>query len=173
MYRDYRDKVSFFYIYKSIEHPGINGYVEPFSMQERLKHVAIAKQRINTEIPWLCDSMDNDLLNFFGRIPNGELVIDPDGKIAIKRFWSDATTLREDLEELVGKSDTFTKPEDVDAGFQDQTIPKDVVASGVLPELELPEGLRALTIEPQKSKIPFYAKLRVEATRKIKQGGKL
>ena len=121
MYRDYSDKVDFYFVYKTVEHPGINGYVEPFSIKERLNHIAIAKKRINTSIPWLCDSMENDVKGFFGNAPNGEFVIDPDGKIVRKRFWSDADVLRGDLEELVGKSDSLTKVEDVDAGFKVET----------------------------------------------------
>lgn len=171
MYRDYGDKVDFYYVYKTVEHPGINGFVEPFSIEERLKHIGIAKERLNTEITWLCDSMDNDVKHFFGRSPNGEFVIGPDGKIVRKRFWSDADTLRSDLEELVGKSESFTKPQDVETGFKVETVPNDKIASGVFPEIELPKGLKPLQIVPQESDLPFYAKLRVEATPKISKGG--
>ena len=171
MYRDYADKVDFYYVYKTVEHPGINGFVEPFSIEERLKHVAIAKKRINTKIPWLSDSMDNDVKHFFGRAPNGEFVIGPDGEIVRKRFWSDADVLRSDLEELVGKSESFTKPEDVETTFKVETVPKGKIASGVVPEIELPKRLVPLQVVPQESDLPFYAKLRVEATPKITEGG--
>lgn len=173
MYRDYRDKVEFFYIYKTVEHHGINGFVEPFTLEERLKHIAIAKERTRTEIPWLCDSMDNSLKKFFGRAPNGELVVGPKGRIIRKRFWSNADTLRTDLEDLVGKSDQLTKPQDVEAGFRVQTKANESIASGVMPEIELPKGLKSLQIEPAESDVPYYAKLRVEATPKITRGGKL
>ena len=171
MYRDYSDKVDFYFVYKTVEHPGINGYVEPFSIKERLNHIAIAKKRINTSIPWLCDSMENDVKGFFGNAPNGEFVIDPDGKIVRKRFWSDADVLRGDLEELVGKSDSLTKVEDVDAGFKVETNEIEGVASGVVAEIELPKRLAPLKITPGESDLPFYAKLRVEATPKISRGG--
>jgi len=168
--RDYGDKVNFYYVYKSVEHPGINGFVEPFSIEERLKHVASAKERINTQIPWLCDSMENEVKEFFGMVPNGEFVIDPEGKIVRQRFWSDADALRADLEELVGKSDTFTKVADVETGFKVETIESEDIASGVVAEIELPKGLAALQVIPDDSDMPYYAKLRVEGTAGVPKG---
>lgn len=171
MYRDYRDEVNFFYVYKTVEHHGINGFVEPFTIEERLKHIAVAKERLRTEIPWLCDSMDNEVKKYFGKAPNGEFVISPEGRVIRKRFWSSAETLRADLEELVGKSSTFTKPTDVETGFQVETVSNEKIASGVVPEIELPTGLKALRIEAGESDQPFFAKLRVEATPRITRGG--
>ena len=80
MYRDYKDKVQFFYVYKSVEHPEVNGFVSAFNIDERLKHIAVAKDRFKSEIPWICDSMENDVKYAFGRAPNGEFIIDPEGK---------------------------------------------------------------------------------------------
>ena len=171
MFQDYRDKVHFFYVYKTVEHSGVNGFVEPFSIEERLKHVAIAKDRLRTEIPWICDTMENDIKKFFGSAPNGEFVINPNGQIVRKRFWSSAETLRADLEELVGKASTLTKPEDVKTGFQVEVVPAEKIASGIVPEIELPKGLKALQVEPLDSDQPFFAKFRVEATPKIRRGG--
>ena len=171
MYRDYSDKVDFYYVYKTVEHPGINGFVEPFSIEERIKHVAVAKKRINTKISWLCDSMENEVKEFFGGVPNGEFVIDPEGKIVRQRFWSDADTLRTDLEELVGKSDTLTQVADVETGFKVETFESEDIASGVVSEIELPDGLAALRVIPDDSDMPYYAKLRVEGTQGVTRGG--
>ena len=172
MYNDYRDKVNFYYVYKTVEHSGVNGFVEPFSLEERLKHVAIAKSRLKTEIPWICDNMQNDTKHLFGGAPNGEYVLDPEGKIVRKRFWSDATTLRSDLEALVGKSEKTTAIKDVTAGFDvNEAKPRtEKVASGVMPKVELPANLFPLKMDPLPSDHPFFAKLRVEATRGVREG---
>jgi len=171
VFQDYQDKVHFFYVYKTLAHSGINGFVEPITIDERLKHVAIAKDRMNTEIPWLCDSMDNKIMDFFAGPPNGEFIIDPEGKIVRQRFWSSADELRADLEELVGKSKSVTDPEKMDARFRVETFSKEDIASGVMPEIDLPKGLAGLKTQPQPSDQPFYAKLRVEATQAINVGG--
>lgn len=170
VYRDYRDDVNFFYVYKTVEHPEINNFVTAFTIEERLRHVAEAKRRFRSEIPWICDNMENSIKKAFGGAPNGEFVIDPKGKIVRKRFWSTPTKLREDLETLVGKSNTTTTVADLPAVFT--PIIRDV-ASGVVPRIELPRGLTPLVLEPQTdSEDPFFVKLRVEATRSVLSQGK-
>ena len=61
MHRDYAPRgVKFFYIYKYLAHAGREGVVQPFTLQERLQHIESANQSLGTQIPWLCDTMDND-----------------------------------------------------------------------------------------------------------------
>ena len=80
--RDYGPKgVQLFYLYKSLAHPENTGYVQPFTLEERLKHVHEAKAWMRTEIPWLCDNMDNGVLAALGGMPNSEVFIGPDRKI--------------------------------------------------------------------------------------------
>ena len=87
MYRDYRNKdVNFYYVYKTLAHPEINGYVSPKTIEERLKHIAEFKANTKSEMPWLCDSMDDALKAAFKTAPNGEFILDPEGKIVRKRF---------------------------------------------------------------------------------------
>lgn len=167
MYRDYKNKnVQFYYVYKSVEHPEVNGFVSAFNIGERLKHIEIAKDRFKSEIPWICDTMDSNVKRAFGGAPNGEYVIDPEGKIVRKRFWSNPKTLRADLEELVGKSETTTKVEDLPARFYPEPTK---IASDVLPKPDLPAGLAPMTVIPGKSDDPYFAKLRVEVPRSMLQ----
>lgn len=165
MYRDYRDRnVQFFYVYKAVAHPEINNFVAPFNIEERLKHIEIAKEMFQSEMPWICDTMENDVKIRFGNAPNGEFVLDPDGKIVRKRFWSNPTTLRSDLETLVGKSETTTQVADLETTFTPKPRP---IASGVVPRIKLPARLVPLALKPKFEKdSPFFAKLRVETTRK-------
>lgn len=165
MYRDYRNKdVQFFYVYKSVQHPEINNFLSAFTLEERLKHVAEAKRRFKSEIPWICDNMNNDVKHAFGSAPNGEFVLDPEGKVVHKYFWSNPARLRKDLAELVGPSETVTKVEDLPTRFEPK--PRKI-ASGVVPPIKLPGGLTALktTPIPGKKGEPFFAKLRAEATK--------
>lgn len=169
MYRDYSDKVQIFYVYKTVEHPEVNNFISAFNLEERLKHIAIAKERFKSEIPWICDTMDNDVKMAFGGAPNGEFILDPDGKIVRKRFWSNPKTLRSDLEELVGPVEKITKVEDLPAIY---TPEPNKIASGVLPKLEIPGRLMALNLDPVPDKDnPFFAKLRVEANGGLRTGG--
>ena len=168
VHHDYRDKINFFFVYKSLAHPEINGFIQPFNLKERLKHIAVAKERLHTEIPWLSDTMSNEVSAAFGYPPNGEFVLDPEGVIVRKRFWSNAETLRADLETLVGKVEKVTQVADLKKVF---VPPKIEIASGVVPRLKLPRGLGALKVTPiEMDDDPFFAKLRVEGTRGLANG---
>ena len=162
MYQDFQDKeVNFYYVYKSLAHPEINGFVQPHSLQERLSHIKKFREVTGSQIPWLCDSMQNELSQSFGKVPNGEFVIDPEGTIIRQRFWSNPITLREDLNRLLGQVKTETKPEDALPAFE---IPARNIANGVVPRLDLPGNLRPVLCKIQASEFPAFAKLRVEAT---------
>ena len=86
--------MDFFYVYKSLAHPEKDGYVQPLILDERLAHIAAARERLDTRIPWLADSMKNDLKHAFGDRNNSEFVISPEGKLVIARSWSDPEQLR-------------------------------------------------------------------------------
>jgi len=169
VYRDYAPKgVQFFYVYKTVQHPGINNFVEAYDVKERLMHVAEAKRRLQSRIPWICDNMENEVKHAFGRAPNGEFVIDPEGVIVRKRFWSNPRTLRSDLTELVGPVEKPTRVEDLPTRFR---VEKRQIASGVVPRLELPSGLKPVRVTPAESDTPYYVKLRAEATPALLENG--
>lgn len=163
IYRDYSPKgVRFFYIYKALAHPEYDGYVTPFTLEERLLHIKEAKRRLGSDIAWISDDLSNQVKHQLGNAPNAEFVIDPEGKVARRRLWSRPEQLRKDLEELVGAVDRPTRVEDLN--LQTAPIPTHV-AKGIVPGVETPGGMRALRMEPRivEGAFPFYAKLRAEA----------
>jgi hypothetical protein len=161
--------VKFYYIYKALAHPALYGYVTPLTLEERLMHVQEAKRRLGSQIPWICDTMSNDLKHALGDASNPEFIFDPDGKLVSKRWWSNPEKLREDLVKLVGPVENPTRVEDLD---MKALPPREAAAKGVLPRLEVPMGLQALKVEPVISEkgAPFYVKLRAEADRDVLHG---
>jgi hypothetical protein len=175
IYRDYASQgVQFYYVYKSLAHPEHNGYVQPFTLDERLMHVAEAKRTLGSEVPWLCDTMANDLKHALGDAPNSEFVIDPEGRVARNRTWSDPGQLRQDLEELIGSVERPTRTADLS---MKSLPPPQPAAIGIVPRVPRPQGAVALKVEPvlQDGGEPFYVKLRAEAERSLLSGnsGKL
>jgi hypothetical protein len=164
VYRDYAPQnVQFYFIYKSLAHPELEGdYVQPFTLEERLAHARQATTQLGASIPWLVDSMDNRLKHALGDRPNSELVIDPEGKVVRKRAWSDPAALRRDLEELVGPVPQITLPEELNL----KTLPPIAAAAprGVLKRVTR-HGMFALVAEPiiERGGSPFFVKLRAEA----------
>ncbi len=170
IFQDYAPRgVKFYYIYKALAHPETNGYITPYTLDERLMHVREAQQKLGSRIPWLCDSMDNVLKHTLGDAPNSEFVVDPNGVIVRKRQWSRPNELRADLEQLVGPVDTPTRPEDL---ALPNLAPLTVAPRGVVPRISLPGRMLPLVVEPQQSEQPFYVKLRAEGEPALLQSGK-
>ena len=170
VYRDYAPKgVKFYYIYKALAHPETNGYVTPFTLDERLMHVKEAERTLGSEIPWICDTMKNDVKHALGDAPNSEFIIDPQGKIAIRRSWSNPAELRSDLEKLVGAVDKPTTVADLN---MKKAEPPNAAKTGVVPRVNLPGQMQALKIEPAMISLePFYVKLRAEAESSVTRTG--
>ena len=161
----------FYYVYKALAHPERDGYVKAFTLKERLMHVREAERRLGSRIPWLCDGMSNDLKNALGGVQNAELVIDPEGRVARRRAWSDPDELRRDLEQLVGPVEQPTRVADLDLQAEP---PRDGVATGIVPRVEVSGRMQALVLEPliEAGEVPFYAKLRAEADETLLNKGK-
>lgn len=135
-----------------------------------MRHVVEAKKRIGTQIPWICDNMKNEVKHAYGRAPNGEFVIGPDGKILRKRFWSSAKTLRADLEELVGKVEKPTRVSDVKVEL---ITPNRALKRGIVPRPLGPGNLQPIRVEPLDldGKHPYFCKLRAEGDRSLIRRG--
>jgi hypothetical protein len=162
--------VKFYYVYKTLAHPETNGFVQPFSLAERLMHVREAKQRLGTQFTWICDTMANEVRNALGDAPNSEFVIDPQGIVVRKRLWSNPEKLRADLNDLVGPVEKPTESVAID--FQSPLEDEGRPASGVLDRISPASSTYALNIEPMASKLPYYVKLRAEADDPLLETGK-
>ena len=161
--RDYGPKgIRFFFIYKSLAHPERSGYVQPFTLEERLLHAQEAQRTLGTTIPWLVDNMANDYKHAMGDMNNTEIVIDREGRVISRRGWSDPEALRAVLREIAGPVEDPTLPQDIEPRSQPR---ESTVARGVVPRLEPPGILRPLLTAPELegTKHPFYVKLRAEA----------
>lgn len=169
IYRDYSPRgVRFFYIYKALAHPETNGYVAPITLEERLMHVREAQHKLGSQIPWLCDAMDNAAKHAMGDAPNSEFVIAPDGTVVRRRQWSRPDELRKDLEDLVGPVERPTHPEELALPV---LTPPQFAPTGVVPRKELPAGMMPLIVKAKPAAEPYYVKLRAEADPRLLRDG--
>ena len=154
------------YLYKALAHPELNGYVNPVTLEERLMHIEEAKRSLGSEIPWVADTMANDLKRALGNRQNSEYLLDREGKVLRARAWSDPDQLRRDLEALVGPAENPTRVSDLNMRIQPAP---ELAPTGVIPRIQKPGTYRTLISEPQlaTTKEPFYAKLRAEAERSL------
>ena len=125
-------------------------------------HINEARRTLGSKIPWICDSMDNDLKHALGDRPNSEFIIDPEGKIVVARSWSNPSELRQDLARLVGK---VAKPTQIANLKMKKLPPIAKPLTGVVQRVQLPGQMQPLKITPiETSGTPHYAKLRVESS---------
>ncbi len=171
IYRDYKPKgVQFIYLYKALAHPELKGYVNPVTLEERLMHIKEAKRTLGSEIPWIADTMANDLKHAIGDRPNSEHLLDPEGLILRVRAWSNPDQLRRDLAEYVGPVENPTQVSDL--GMKIKPAPEHA-PTGVVPRIDKPGFYRTLVAKPllEKTDEPFHTKLRVEAEQKLLRTG--
>jgi len=169
VYKDYSPRgVHFYFLYQSLAHPENRGYIQPFTLEERLAHVQEAKQTLGTSIPWICDGMSNEVKNALGNRPNSEFVFDPAGKIISMRDWSNSEQLRKDLVMAVGSVD---KPTTVADLYFPEVIPMNMPTQGVVPRIQVPEQLIPVITAPRVDENPYYVKLRAEVDNTLLQTG--
>ena len=181
---DYKDKgVQFYFVLQALTHPENWGYVQPSSIQERFAMIDHAEELLQTKIPWLADTMDNELKQHFGMTPNSQFLFDSEGKIVHRASWGRGSTLRESLEKLVGPSEKITTVADLNLpefGSQ-RTNPDDMLlerktVEGISAALKVAAGGEDQQAENLKSRdfgqSNRYAKLRPEADQSLLKTGK-
>ena len=142
-----------------------------------------AEELLQTKIPWLADTMDNELKQHFGMTPNSQFLFDSEGKIVHRASWGRGSTLRESLEKLVGPSEKITTVADLNLpefGSQ-RTNPDDMLlerktVEGISAALKVAAGGEDQQAENLKSRdfgqSNRYAKLRPEADQSLLKTGK-
>jgi hypothetical protein len=169
--RDYgAGDVQFFYLYKTLAHPEFKGYVAPQNLAERLRHIAQARKELGTSIPWLCDTMTDDVKRALNAGPNSEYLIAPDGQVIYSSHWSDAQALRVALTAVKGPVESPTLPSELglpDPGRSPRPPQRETATRVVRPN-----GLVTLKLKPAKPEETYYVKLRAEAEPALLSTGK-
>ncbi len=175
VYQDYKDRddIQFFFMYKSLAHPELNGYVQAMTLEERLEHIVEAKRVLGTRIDWLCDGMDNAVRHTLGFGPNTQIVIAPSGKIAHTLGWSDGEVLREQIASFVGDAPTHTHVADLNLKKGDPYRRQRSYQEGVLKKPTFSSELSPIKITPiDDARSPLYVKPRVEVDSNVFEQGK-
>ena len=170
--KDYGPKgVQFFYLYKTLAHPENHGLIQPYTIEERLAQVDMARKRLGTQVPWLTDTMENEIWAALGNRPNPHLVLDGEGKVITYAQWAEGPALRQALVEAIGPVDSPTTSQSLNLPqIEYVTTP----ASGVVEPIRRTDILTPIVARPNLESVketPFYVKLRAEASSELVQGG--
>ncbi len=164
--------VGFCYLYRALTHPENNGYLQPYNLKERAKHVQAAKTVLSTKTPWLFDAMDNQALQAVQHSSgNNVFIYSAEGAELFSGKLDDPETLRETLQELAGPASTETSPK----RFRSPKIsPRKVIAPKLLERVYFnPETdpFVPLLITPKQAQAAFPMKLRAEADSALLETG--
>ena len=161
-YADYKDKgVQFFYFYKSLRHPELEGYVQAQKMSERLLQLKEARQKLGTKVPWIADTMDDNMRIGLRSGSWSVFLISPEGEVIYGSGRIDSQGLRQALSKAVGESASITNSKDLGLPRigRNEKLKNEDSQLGV----KRPDGLKIATIVPTKPEETYYVKLRVEA----------
>lgn len=167
---DYEKKgVQFYYIYQSLRHPEREGYVQPQNTKERLMHVAEAKKRLGTKVPWIMDTIDDSFRVAMRTNSNSVFIIGPDSEIVYAADRMNGDGVRRALIDLVGPVENPTSAQDMNF----PTIPR-FPPTNITNEIrvERPQGLVILKTTPAKPEETYYVKMRAEAEKSVLETGK-
>lgn len=131
-------------------------------------HAAKAKEALGTTIPWIVDTMDNQLKHAMGDRNNSEFIVDPNGKIVRMRDWSNPELVRSDLEELVGPVAQPTNSRSLNLGID--FVPTKI-ARGVVDRVQRTGRMVAVKVKTVASAHPTYVKLRAEVDNGLRNDG--
>lgn len=153
--------VKFYYFYKSLRHPELEGYVQAQNMTERFMQLAEARKKFGTHVPWIADTLDDSIRVGLQSGPNSIYLISPQGKIIYGSDRIEGNQLREVLTQAVGKPEQVTSLSALHLPFIGRQ-PRAVNETTAL-TVERPAGMTILAITPIKPETTYYVKLRAEA----------
>ena len=160
---DYSPKgVQFFFVYKSLRHPELDGYVEAQNISERLLMVQKVKKKLNTKVPWIIDDMNNNIRKALNSGSQSIYLVSPDGKIVNGWGKLKEQDLRQTLSLKVGKASTLTTAEDLNLPLIKRYKRRANDSTNIM--IHRPEEMTILTVVPKNPEDTYYVKMRAEAT---------
>jgi len=162
----YRSQSVKFYFLQSYNlQPENNGYLKPFTLKERLKQIEKAKEVLGTTFPWVCDGMDHPFAKALSLETNNLFVFNNRAEIL---FAGDVFNFKDFRRALASAAGVPTGR--VRRRVFSQIPAKRKIKSSYIKRVFLHESekFKPLQIIPAGSRRPYFAKLRVEANKKLR-----
>ena len=169
VYADYKNKVDFYFLYHVPAHPENRGFIQPMTIQERFMHIDEAKRSLGTKVPWIADSMENELKEAYVFASNPEFIFAPDGTVVHREPWTRGTSLRAQLEKLVGPSAQTTSIEQL--GLPEIERVTEGNRQGLLERVSVQGMAVPVKFQSMKSDLAWYAKMRPEVNQQLSRTG--
>jgi|GEM_PF-1478032 len=161
--------IDFYYVFQSLRHPELGGYVQAQNDKERGLQIVAAKEKLKTTVPWLADTIDDNIRVALRASSQTVYLISPNGHIIYAGNRLDGPALREAIAQEVGYASTYSAPQSLNLPFIGRT-PQMVNVDTEL-QVKRPEGMVILSIKPTHPDKTYYVKLRAEAEPKLLKTG--
>ena len=158
------DDLQVFYIHHQLAFPENHGLLQPFNEFERIQQSKEMAKQLKTKIPWLCDTMENTVLQKLPPHPEERIFIySADGAELFSGSLQTPRPIMDKLIELLGAPQKKIHP---------NQLPEPTIEPL---ELEPPKWVKRIYFNPQiqhfvplklvprDSRLPHYVKLRAEA----------
>ena len=169
VHADYKNKVNFYFLYHVLAHPENRGFIQPMTIDERFMHIDEAKRSLGTKVPWIADTMENELKEMYVFASNPEFIFSPRGEVVHREPWSRGTSIRAQLEKLVGPSIRTTSVESL--GLPEIERVTDGDRKGVVERVQVRGVAVPLKFDAKESTQKMFAKLRPEVDQQLLRTG--
>ncbi|MFI3330692.1 MAG: hypothetical protein R3Y38_02690 [Rikenellaceae bacterium] len=168
---DYKRKgVQFYFVYKTLRHPELEGYVEAQKISERLIMVEHAKKKLGGEIEWIVDEMDNNIATALRAGSRSGYLISPKGEIINAWGSPQEQAMRSALTRVVGAPSKVTRVEELNLPAFERVARTKNIDSDI--SIMRTDGLTILKTTPQNPDDTYYVKMRAEADESLMSTGK-
>lgn len=168
MHLDYFKTVQFYYLYKTLIHPELNGYIQPVTIAERMMHITEAEKKLHTKVPCIIDPMTNEVSAAFGLGSNSVFMFDKSGQIVYRNYYTDIGELRSKLVELAGPLNRPPTGISIQSAIYEEVFsPVEFVSI----RNSINERFVPIISQPLKLDSIHYVKLRTEVTKKVFNSG--
>ncbi len=161
--------VKFYFAYKSLRHPELDGYVEAQNISERLAMVERAKSTYGGVIEWIVDDMSNNLSQSLRSGSRSIYIISPEGEILNGWSSTNEQAIREALTRLVGAPKRVTSAEQLNLPPFERAQRRTNVDSDTT--IERGDGLVIVKTTPHAPEDIYYVKMRAEADASLLESG--
>lgn len=167
---DYSSKgVQFFYVYKNLRHPELDGYVEAQNISERMLMVDNIKKILGGKVSWLIDDMNDNISQTLLSGSRSVYLISPKGEISTAWAKPEENSIRETLAQLVGTPKKTTTPDKLNLPESSRVQRRPNIDSENT--IERGDGLIIVKTTPKNPEDTYYVKLRVEADEQLLSTG--
>ena len=153
-----------FYIQRCLAHPENHGFLQPMNNEERIQQSKETARLLRTHIPWLCDTLENDV---FRQLPQNEdndvFIYSAEGSELFSGSLSTPGPIKGKLIELMGSSTLNIRAEQLS---EPEIEPIELIPPACFDRTHFnPRSQKffPLQLAPRDSRLPYYAKLRAEA----------